>query len=604
MIQVEQSVIIDEDRVKEMMEITQCLKQIPILLDQNLVMINSWNLTFSNDENEQKPNKNQSMENIHQKQKNHLYYNMKKDGFFKEMILLNDLNFYDLDFVRLKSFESIQLDKQCELTAFSQNQRKGFQNIQSNGLMSNQIFNSKFQQSVLTGPHSSRNFESKDQTNFFISSEPQLEEKSNKWLHKYPSYIIQKTENVEKSEFPTLFKNYSQIGKNTNDISYEDQQIKQEFQTLININKLSKENQQKNSFDSSINKRNNQQKQSLCKQNENQQTKQNENQQTKQKGRRPSSPKFKFVVKNKKQTKNSGQHIKLTFEKGQKVFETSFQRLNKETSKSVDQLKINDHFLKLQNEYQRELYSKPFENTKYSEISKLFSRQTPESPTSILYKRKINKSKQNKSQNILNSSNNLSNRSDDKYSAQEFDDNFENDEEQFIHKVDLYQLLKEKKGSSINQNTDQNFEHFERNTFSFKQQPDAQANNQLKQEDRLQNNQFQITFSPQQENQRFSPITNNDENQKLNYQLQNNNFQKHENQYINNLEQNQYQYYEQKQIQVPGTKKQPIQIKLNIQQFMNNNNQEKQNKIDISQHSSKIVNQSNQYSQSFRKIKK
>ncbi|CAD8121547.1 unnamed protein product [Paramecium sonneborni] len=245
--------------------------------------------------------------------------------------------------------------------------------IQPNGLMSNQIFNNKFQQNILTDPHSSRNFESKDLSNFFASSDSQLVEKNNKWFHKYPSYIIQKTENVEKSEYPTLYyKNYSQIGKNQNQVSFKDQQIKQEFQALINA----KQHQQK-SF-SMINQRMGQKQQQSI-QNK------TEDLQIQQKVRRPSSPQFKFVYKQ-KQTKTSGQHIKLTFEKGQKIFDTSFQ--NKETSKSVVQLKINDHFIKLQNEYERELYSKPFENTKYSEISKQLNCQTQESPIAVLYKKK------------------------------------------------------------------------------------------------------------------------------------------------------------------------------------------------------------------------
>ncbi|CAD8200562.1 unnamed protein product [Paramecium pentaurelia] len=577
--QLEQSLIIDDEGAKEMQEISQCLYQIPILLDQNLTMISNLKFTFSIYEHEQQTSMNQQGKTQDQLKKNNVFYNMQKDGFIQEMNYLKNISFSDLDYEKFKSFESIQLDKNCELNLFSHNQRKGIQNIQPNGLLSNQIFNSKFQPSLLTGPHSSRNLESKTQSNYLTSSDPQLEENNNKWLHKYPSYIIQKTENNEKNEYPTLFKNYSQIGKNTNDVSFEDQQqIKQEFQSLINASKIQKE--QTNTSINSINKRKQEQ----------QSQKQNEELNNQNKTRRPSSPKFKFVVKQKKQNKNSGQHIKLTFEKGQKVFEISNQRiLNKETSKSVEQLNINDHFLKLKNEQERELYSKPFENTKYSEISKMFNRQNHESPTAILYKKKTNKSKQNISQNTMNSIHNISNQSDDKHSCQEYDDSFDdNTQEQYIHKVDLQQLLKESQEQSRS----------ERNVFSFKPLIDQQIQNELNQQDNLlnqkQNNQFQITFSPQQQNQRISPIRYNNEDLKFKNEYQNYNISKHQNQYNQNQEYN-------KQNEFQGTKKQPIQIKLNIQQFMNNSNSEKQ---EISPHSSKIVNHSNKNSQNFRTLKK
>ncbi|CAD8104364.1 unnamed protein product [Paramecium primaurelia] len=585
--QLEQSLIIDDEGAKEMQEISQCLYQIPILLDQNLTMISNLKFTFSIYEHEQQTSMNQQGKTQDQLKKNNVFYNMQKDGFFQEMNYLKNISFSDLDYEKFKSFESIQLDKNCELNLFSHNQRKGIQNIQPNGLLSNQIFNSKFQPSLLTGPHSSRNLDSKTQSNYLISSDPQLEENNNKWLHKYPSYIIQKTENNEKNEYPTLFKNYSQIGKNTNDVSFEDQQqIKQEFQSLINASKIQKE--QTNTSINSINK----------KKQEQQSQKQNEEYNNQNKTRRPSSPKFKFVVKQKKQNKNSGQHIKLTFEKGQKVFEISNQRiLNKETSKSVEQLNINDHFLKLKNEQERELYSKPFENTKYSEISKIFNRQNHESPTAILYKKKINKSKQNISQNTMNSIHNISNLSDDKHSGQEYDDSFDdNTQEQYIHKVDLQQLLKERQVNPITQSQEQS--RSERNVFSFKPLIDQQIQNELNQQDNLlnqkQNNQFQITFSPQQQNQRISPIRYNNEDLKIKNEYQNYNISKHQNQYSQNQEYN-------KQNEFQGTKKQPIQIKLNIQQFMNNSNSEKQ---EISPHSSKIVNHSNKNSQNFRTLKK
>ncbi|CAD8202004.1 unnamed protein product [Paramecium octaurelia] len=598
--QIEQSLIIYDEGVKEMKEISQCLNQIPILMDQNLTMISNLKLTFAIDEYEQQQqtNVNQNGKTLDQNKKNNQLFKMKKDGFFQEMGLLKNISFSDLDFQKFRSFESIQLDKNCELTLFSHNQKKGIQNIQPNGLLSNQIFNSKFQSNLLSGPHSSRNLESKNQSFYLTSSDPKLEDNNNRWLHKYPSYIIQKTENNEKSEYPTLFKNYSQIGRNTNDASFEDQQIKQEFQTLINASKIKKEQQQQaNTSFSSINKR------------KQDQQKQNEDLQNQNKQRRPSSPKFKFVVKQKKQSKNSGQHIKLTFEKGQKVFDISSQRLNKETSKSVEQLKINDHFLKLQNEQERELYYKPFENTKYSEISKIYTRQNHESPTAILYKKKVNKSKQNISQNTMNSMNNASNHSYDNHSGQEYEDSFDYEaQDQYIHKVDLQQLLKEKLVSPTTQSQEQS--HFERNVFSFKPLIDFQQQNESNYQENMlnqkQNNQFQFTFQPQQQKQRISPIRNNDEDFRLKNEYQNE-FQnqyntKHQNQQRQHSEHNNQQSQQQNEIQ--GAKKQPIQIKLNIQQFMNNSNSEKQQFQEISPHSSKIVNHSNKNSQNFRTLKK
>ncbi|CAK61745.1 unnamed protein product (macronuclear) [Paramecium tetraurelia] len=594
--QIEQSVILDDEGVKEMKEISQCLNQTPILLDQNLTMISNLKFTFAIDDYEQRQqnNVNQNGKTLDQNKKNNQLYNMQKDGFFQEMSLLKNISFSDLDCQKFRSFESIQLDKNCELTLFSHNQKKGIQNIQSNGLLSNQIFNSKFQSNLLSGPHSSRNLESKNQSAHLTSSDPQLEENNNRWLHKYPSYIIQKTENNEKSEYPTLFKNYSQIGRNTNDASFEDQQIKQEFQTLINASKAQKEQQQQaNTSISSINKR------------KQDQQKQNQDIQNQNKTRRPSSPKFKFVVKQKKQSKNSGQHIKLTFEKGQKVFDISSQRLNKETSKSVEQLKINDHFLKLQNEQERELCYKPFENTKYSEISKIFTRKNHESPTAALYKKKANKSKQNISQNTINSVNNVSNHSYDNHSGQEYEDSFENEaQDQYIHKVDLQQLLKEKQVSPTTQSQEQS--HFERNVFSFKPLIDFQPQNDSKYQENIvnqkQNNQFQLTFQPQQQYQRISPIRRNDEDLRIKNDYQNQYLSKHQNQQSQYSEHNNQQSQQQNEIQ--GNKKQPIQIKLNIQQFMNNSNSEKQQFQEISPHSSKIVNHSNKNSQNFRTLKK
>ncbi|CAD8195573.1 unnamed protein product [Paramecium pentaurelia] len=425
--------------------------------------------------------------------------------------------------------KSIQTDKQKEIINCSRNSQIGIKFKKSDGLLSNQIFNSKIQSAPLTAPFSARNSIIMCQSEIQSQNDQKMNEQQDqndkyRWMHQVPQNIINKqtpqTQKIQKQRY--FVQDYSQLHPNP----YQDPiYIKNQFQTYSQINTNIK-------FQKSKNK--------------------NLNQNTYQSQITSQNSGFKLLTKQQKTNTNKPKdgHIIITLPQNQKKFD-SFSQKQRQQSKSLDQIKINEHFKRLlQTSESRELYSKPFCYSQYSQISKIPFQSSLEKYTQNLYKpitKQRTKSQQRGNQSLEQNQNYSYDQPQQQYYS---DDSFEG-KPQNVKKVDLYQLAQERQ---------QHFNYVQNNT-NLKSHENSK--NQY-QESPTQNSQnYQMTLQSSQ----FYQSTKDIEEQTRNSNLQEySNFHYfQDNQIPNQIQQNPFSQ----------TSKKPIQIKLNIKEFIASEQQQR-----------------------------
>ncbi|CAD8111754.1 unnamed protein product [Paramecium sonneborni] len=421
------------------------------------------------------------------------------------------------------------MDKPKETIICSRNSQIGIQFKKSDGLLSNQIFNTKTQSPLLTSPLSARNSIYLDQSEikqFNEQSNQESDEKNNyQGIHQVPQNITHKNFNKTQTQNkPKYFtQNYSQQNYNP----YTDpRQIKKQFQ--INDQKNSKIIKQKNI--DNINDQNQKFHQSQI-------TNQNSG--------------FKLFSKMQKiQTNNNNKskegHIVITLPKSKRKFDSFPSTKQRQQSNSLDQTNINDHFQRLlQNQEPRELYTQPFFYSQYSQISKITVSSSSEKFKQNLYK-PIKKQRTNLSHQ---------NKSYDQPQQQYYsDDSFEGNS-QNVKKVDLYKLSQERVESLQNSNEKSNF-NITSNVRNLNSS--GYIKNQLYESPTQNYYNYQQTLESRQIDERAHNFQE---------QFKNSNLQANFNQF-NQVSQTE-SYIQQNSI----TSKKPIQIKLNLKQFIQSEQQ-------------------------------
>ncbi|CAD8122468.1 unnamed protein product [Paramecium sonneborni] len=529
--QIEQSIFFDEFNSQELLEISKCISAIPDLIDINLTFLNISQFTYS------AQLQNQIATNIKFENSSHLTESQKNlevvimQQLTVQAKLQNNLHFgLFLTNKQSESLKSMQTDKSKQIINCSRNSQIGIQFKKSDGLLSNQIFNSRIQSAFLTTPLSVRNSIYMGQSEVLLTND-QINQQSHqqnkyRWIHQIPFNITQKrqqtTQTQNKSKPRYFVQDYSQLNQNP----YTDpKQINKQFQITGWLSSKIKQHNS-NSIDD--------QNQKLQ---QNQITNQNSG--------------FKLIIKQQKIQSNNNQskegHIIITLPKSKKKFD-SFSSKQKKHSNSVDQININRHFKRLlQTSEPRELYAKPFFYSQYSKISKITVSSSPESLISNLYK--PNKKQKRKFQNYSNT---------DDYLQQQYysDDSFEG-KSQKINKVDLYQL------SQVRQNSLRNT--YEQSNFNFT----SSKKNNLNSYKHIQN---EYQESP---NQNFQSYQKAVDSKSI---FQNSDNVEEQNRNSNMQEYSNFHYFQDNQTESlihynPFSSKEPIQIKLNIKQFITSEQQ-------------------------------
>ncbi|CAD8185498.1 unnamed protein product [Paramecium octaurelia] len=548
--QIEQSMIVDGQNIQQLSDISKCLLAIPDLININLTFLNISQFTYSAKLNNQinSDNKFNNSLTLTESQKN--YDSVLKQQLNAESQLYNNLQFTLLQTnKKSQSPKSIQTDKQKELINCSRNSQIGIKFKKSDGLLSNQIFNSKIQSAPLTAPFSARNSIIMCQSEIQSSNDQKMSDQSYqhdkyRWIHTVPQNIInknQQTPSTQKGQKQRYFvQDYSSLHPNP---YYDPIYIQNHFQTNGQINTNIKY-----------------QKNKIRNLNQNVYQSQNSNQ----------NSGFKLLTKQQKASTISNKpkdgHIIITLPQSKKKFDSVSQKQRQQT-KSLDQIKINDHFKRLlSTQESRELYAKPFFYAQYSQILKVPVQSSSEKYIQTLYKPVTKQRIKQRGDLSLEQNKNYSY---DQPQQQQYysDDSFEG-KTQNIKKVDLYELAQERQS---NQDLMQNNSNFKSQENCKNQQQESPTQNSQYYQMALQSSQYYQNSNDVEEQNRNSNIQ----------EYSNFHYFQDNNQFSSQIQQNPF----------AQTSKKPIQIKLNIKEFIASEQQQKSSPMSSNLYQQKISNQ-------------
>ncbi|CAK57255.1 unnamed protein product (macronuclear) [Paramecium tetraurelia] len=360
-----------------------------------------------------------------------------------------------------------------------------------------------------------------------------------RWIHQVPQNIINKnykTPSTQKGQKQRYFvQDYSQLHPNP---YYDPIYIQNQFQTNSQINTDIKYQKNKS---------------------------RNLNQNVYQSQNANQNSGFKLLTKQQKASTISNKpkdgHVIITLPQTKKKFDSVSQKQRQQT-KSLDQIKINDHFKRLlQTQESRELYSKPFFYSQYSKILKIPAQSSSEKYIQTLYKPVTKQRIKQRGDLSLEQNQNYS--YDHPQQQYYSDDSFEG-KAQNVKKVDLYELAQERQS-----NRDQ-----------------SQNNSNLNSQENCKN---QYQESPPQNSQYYQMALQSSQYYQNSHDIEEQNRDSNIQEYSN------FHYFQDNnqfsQNPFAQTSKKPIQIKLNIKEFIASEQQQKSSPMSSNLTQQKINNQ-------------